>query len=189
DSPQVSSKDEVGEGGNAEGVAHLPVHISNPNPNAMIRFFNHFTPFQLWILLSNHDTNVSANISLLKQPIRIPNSQMALDMLIRCKQQRLQRIQMDIASSKAMFLNKTPSLAKAPGLEPNFKEDPDGFTFHLSFTISNFANKPHKDNDASPLTFFMWIPIKQTTSNLVEKNFEVKGELWSVPGKPLHILT
>ncbi|KNZ45172.1 hypothetical protein VP01_8415g1, partial [Puccinia sorghi] len=62
-----------------------------------------------------------------------------------------------------------------PGLEPNFKEDPNAFTFHLSFTISNFANKPHKENDASPFTFFMWIPIKQTTGNLVEENFEVKG--------------
>ncbi|KNZ50446.1 hypothetical protein VP01_4422g3, partial [Puccinia sorghi] len=57
----------------------------------------------------------------------------------------------------------------------NFKEYPDGFTCHLSFSISNFGNKPHKENDASPFTFVMWIPIKQTTGNLVEEKFEVKG--------------
>ncbi|KNZ61079.1 hypothetical protein VP01_14556g1 [Puccinia sorghi] len=43
----------------------------------------------------------------------------------------------------------------APGLEPNFKEDPESFTCHLSFTISNFANKRHKDDNASPFTFLM----------------------------------
>ncbi|KNZ46070.1 hypothetical protein VP01_7586g1, partial [Puccinia sorghi] len=63
----------------------------------------------------------------------------------------------------------------APGLEPNFKEDPDVFTCHLSFTISNFSKKPHKDYNSSPFTFVMWIPIKQTTGNFVEENFEVKG--------------
>ncbi|KNZ63195.1 hypothetical protein VP01_11756g1, partial [Puccinia sorghi] len=57
----------------------------------------------------------------------------------------------------------------------------NGFTCHLSFTISNFANKPHKDNDASPFNFVMWIPIKQTTGNLVEENFEVKGDEFVFP--------
>ncbi|KNZ62985.1 hypothetical protein VP01_11g8 [Puccinia sorghi] len=37
--------------------------------------------FQLWIFLSNHDTNISANISLLKKPIRITTIQMTLDIL------------------------------------------------------------------------------------------------------------
>ncbi|KNZ64568.1 hypothetical protein VP01_10149g1, partial [Puccinia sorghi] len=81
---------------------------------------------------------------------------------------------------------------EAPVLEPNFKEDPNGFTCHLSFTISKFANLTveffdgrsqryffedikdrqiistltHKDNNASPFTFVMWIPIEQTTGNL-----------------------
>ncbi|KNZ56109.1 hypothetical protein VP01_2495g2, partial [Puccinia sorghi] len=86
---------------NLSGVAHLPVHISNPNPNAMIQLFNKSficwadqsrkkklllsssVLFQLWVLLSNHNTNVSANISLLNQTIRIPTSQMALNMLGR----------------------------------------------------------------------------------------------------------
>ncbi|KNZ49551.1 hypothetical protein VP01_4943g1 [Puccinia sorghi] len=80
------------------------------------------------------------------------------------KHQKLART--DISSSKAKFLNKTPSLKN---------EDPDGFTCHLSFNISKFSNLPHKDNDASPFTFFMWIPIEQATGNLVEENFEVKG--------------
>ncbi|KNZ46861.1 hypothetical protein VP01_6897g1, partial [Puccinia sorghi] len=62
-----------------------------------------------------------------------------------------------------------------PGLEPNVKEDPNGFNCHLPFTISNFDNFPHKEYNASPFTFVMWIPIKQTTGNLVEDNFEVKG--------------
>ncbi|KNZ48153.1 hypothetical protein VP01_5873g2, partial [Puccinia sorghi] len=66
-------------------------------------------------------------------------------------------------------------IGNCPGLEPNFTEDPEGFTCHLSFTISNFSNKPHKDNDSSPFTFVMWIPIEQTTGNLVEEKFEVKG--------------
>ncbi|KNZ64096.1 hypothetical protein VP01_10677g1, partial [Puccinia sorghi] len=70
---------------------------------------------------------------------------------------------------------KQHNALKALGLEPNFKEDPEGFTCHLSFTISNFSNKPQKNNDASPFTFFMWIPIKQTTGNFFEENFEVKG--------------
>ena len=72
-------------------------------------------------------------------------------------------------------VKKQHNALKAHGLEPKFKEDPEDFTCHLSFTISNFAKKTHKDNDASPFTFVMWIPIKQTTGNLVEENFEVKG--------------
>ncbi|KNZ63844.1 hypothetical protein VP01_10955g1 [Puccinia sorghi] len=61
---------------------------------------------------------------------------------------------------------------KKPGLEPNFKEEPDSFRCHLSFTISSFANLPHKDNNSSPFKFV----IRERA-------------LWSVPGKPLHILT
>ncbi|KNZ51394.1 hypothetical protein VP01_3973g8 [Puccinia sorghi] len=79
---------------------------------------------------------------------------------------------------------------ETPGLEYNFKEDPNGFTCHLSFNISNFAKLPPKANNASPFKFVMWIPIKHITGNLVEENFEVKGEAsLSVPGKPLNIQT
>ncbi|KNZ47539.1 hypothetical protein VP01_6328g1, partial [Puccinia sorghi] len=50
---------------------------------------------------------------------------------------------------------KPHNALKAPGLEPNFKEDPGSFNCHLSFTISNLPNKPNKYNDASPFTFFI----------------------------------
>ncbi|KNZ45223.1 hypothetical protein VP01_8367g1, partial [Puccinia sorghi] len=66
-----------------------------------------------------------AKISLLKQPIRIPTIQMALNMLGRC-----------IVWDGKRDMKKHQKLA-----------------YHLSFTITNFANKPHKDNDASPFTF------------------------------------
>ncbi|KNZ63019.1 hypothetical protein VP01_11987g1 [Puccinia sorghi] len=78
------------------------------------------------------------------------------------------------------------------------KQDPDGFTCNLSFTISKFATKPHKEDDA-PFTFFMWIPIEHTTCNLgvnlfflmihVVLTFQDSMALWIVPQKPLHILT
>ncbi|KNZ49449.1 hypothetical protein VP01_4g12 [Puccinia sorghi] len=108
----------------------------------------------------------STNISLLNLPIKIKISQMGHIILRRfifldgerdreaspklagwIKQKRLQRIQRNISSSQPMFLNKKTSL----GLEPNFKEN--GFTCHLSFTISKFSNLPQKDTDASPFTF------------------------------------
>jgi hypothetical protein len=31
------------------------------------------------------------------------------------------------------------------------------------------------DTNASPFSFFMWIPIKKNTGNLVERNLQVKG--------------
>ncbi|KNZ56399.1 hypothetical protein VP01_2412g4 [Puccinia sorghi] len=59
----------------------------------------------------------------------------------------------------------------APLLEPKFKEYPKVFTFHLSFTISNFSNLPHKEDDASLFTLVMWIPIEKTTDDLCGINF------------------
>ncbi|KNZ50479.1 hypothetical protein VP01_4401g1, partial [Puccinia sorghi] len=47
-------------------------------------------------------------------------------------------------SLKELQSHKQNSALQSPGLEPNFKEDPDSFTFHLSFTISNFSNKQRK---------------------------------------------
>ncbi|KNZ60504.1 hypothetical protein VP01_15445g1, partial [Puccinia sorghi] len=44
-------------------------------------------------------------------------------------------------------VKKQHNSLEARGLEPNFKEDPDSFTCHLSFTIS----------DASP---FVGIPLR-----------------------------
>ncbi|KNZ46458.1 hypothetical protein VP01_7246g1, partial [Puccinia sorghi] len=133
--------------------------------------------FQLWIFLSNHNTN----ISFLKQPIRIPTSQIALNILGRCivwyqKGYEDCELQSHVPENKTFigqqfYLVSSPLFDKvkkqhnalgAPGLEHYFKENPDSFNCHLSFNISNFANKPHKVNE-------------QTTSNLVEENFEVKG--------------
>ncbi|KNZ47396.1 hypothetical protein VP01_6428g1, partial [Puccinia sorghi] len=218
-SPQVSSEDEGGEGGKAEGVVAKP--LTNQQIKCLLSVFNYGSFSQITISMS-HPTSHCSNSLLKSQPVKWPP-------IFWEDQQRSQRIQTDIASSKAMFLNQTPSWAnnsielvdylgekkgsiyrvndaekisaadfswwkfylvsgplfdefinphnslKSPGLESNFKENPDGFTCHLSFTISNFANKPHKEDDFSPFIFFMWIPIKQTTGNLVEENFEVKG--------------
>ncbi|KNZ59749.1 hypothetical protein VP01_166g11 [Puccinia sorghi] len=126
-------------------------------------------------------------------------------------QQRLQRIQTDIASSKAIFLNKTPSLANISTLFPvlylmksrsntiplkHLDWNPTSkkilivlLAIYTSLSPTLPKNKHHKDNNASPFTFVMRIPIEQTTGNLVEENFEDSMALWSVPGKPLHILT
>ncbi|KNZ48478.1 hypothetical protein VP01_5640g1, partial [Puccinia sorghi] len=148
--------------------------------------FNYESFSQIMIPTSKPTSHCS-NILSKSQPVKWP-------LIFWEDQQRSQRIQTDIASSKAMFLNKTPAFAngstrflvlyliksrskKTPlkHLDWNPKEDPDGFTFHLSFTIIKSSNKTQKDNDAPPFTFFMWIPIKQTTGNFVEEIFEVKG--------------
>ena len=63
---------------------------------------------------------------------------------------------------------------QAPALAPQFQPNPDGFTCHLSYTIGRFANRPHKDTDASPFSFVMWIPIEKDTGNIVDNHFQVK---------------
>ncbi|KNZ43920.1 hypothetical protein VP01_970g3 [Puccinia sorghi] len=207
------------------GIAHLPSFIcwADQSWKKIIAIFK-FYPFSTmdpslksqYQRLSQHCKNKHAQlpackISLLKQPIRIPTSQMALTMLKiyilgwqkgyeeaskigitgiaakvakdpdgYCKLQshvpeQNTFIGKQFYSVSGPLVKKKHNVLGPPGLEPNFKEDPDGFMCHLSFTISKFANKPHKDNYASPFTFFMWIPIKQTNGNLVEENFEVKG--------------
>ncbi|KNZ49144.1 hypothetical protein VP01_5188g2 [Puccinia sorghi] len=140
---------------NLSEIAHLPFHISNTNPNAMIQFFNNSIRFQLWILLSNHNTNVSANISLLKQTIRIPTSQMALDILGGC------------------IIYEEASKIGITGIAAKVSKDPDGYCKLQSHVPEQ--NMKSRSYDASPLTSVMWIPIKHTIGNLVEENFEIKG--------------
>jgi hypothetical protein len=77
---------------------------------------------------------------------------------------------------------------QAPGLAPHFERDDNSFTSHLSFTIGAFANTPHMDTNASPFSFFMWIPIEKNTGNLVEENLQVKGVNSSFQGN-LVVLT
>ncbi|KNZ57871.1 hypothetical protein VP01_2051g1 [Puccinia sorghi] len=60
------------------------------------------------------------------------------------------KLQSHVPEQNTFIVKKQHNALKAPGLEPNFKEDPNGFTCHLSLTISNFANLPQKDDDASP---------------------------------------
>ncbi|KNZ49258.1 hypothetical protein VP01_5115g1, partial [Puccinia sorghi] len=194
-SPHMSSEEEGGEGANLNlsGVAHLPVHISNPEPNAMNQFFKNFITFQIWILLSKPNTNISAKITLLTLPIKIKISQMGHNIWGRCivskDPERYHQLQ-NLLTEQNTFIGKQfysisvplfdevkqkHNALNEPGLEPNFKEDPNGCTCHLSFTISSLANLNHKDYDSSPFTFFMWIPIKQTMGNLVEDSLEVQG--------------
>ncbi|KNZ60410.1 hypothetical protein VP01_1558g3 [Puccinia sorghi] len=185
--------------GLVSGFAHLPVHISNPNPNAMIQFFNKsfilcdqswkkiiavvkFYPFSTMDpSLKAQCANISAKISLLNLPINIQISQIGHNMLGRCivldverdmkaPLKLARRLQTHVHEQKNFIAKKLYSISfplsnevkqqhnalKAPGLGPNFKEDLN-------------------DDDSSPFTFFMWIPIKQTTGNLVEDNFEVQG--------------
>ena len=218
---------------NLSGVAHLPVHISNPNPNAMIRFFN--KSFICWADQSREtvvavvkfhpfatmDPSLKSQYQRLSQHLikqstyQTPNKsngpQYAGKMYnlgwrkgyereskigitgiaekVSKNPEEYKELQTHVAEQNTFIgerfysvsaplfeeVKKQHNALHAPGLEPNFKEDPNGFTCHLSYTISNFANLPHKDKDASPFTFVMWIPIDQTTGNLVEDNFEVQG--------------
>ncbi|KNZ52608.1 hypothetical protein VP01_3502g6, partial [Puccinia sorghi] len=75
-----------------------------------------------------------------------------------------------------------------PGLEQNFKEDPNFLKCHLSFTTSNVSNLTHKEDDASPFIFVIWIPIKQKTCKLVEDKFEVHGGEFIFPDDPCGII-
>ncbi|EFP93696.1 uncharacterized protein PGTG_19665 [Puccinia graminis f. sp. tritici CRL 75-36-700-3] len=73
---------------------------------------------------------------------------------------------------------------EAPGLAPHFFTDPDGFTCHLSYTFRQFANTPHKDDDASPYSFAMWLPIDQNSGDLIEEDLN-DSKVWSnAHGKP-----
>ena len=67
---------------------------------------------------------------------------------------------------------------KAPSFSDVFfdpQEDPGSFTSHLSYTMGNFSNESHLDNDASPYTFVMWIPINEKSGELIENSFDVKN--------------
>ncbi|KAI9626750.1 hypothetical protein KEM48_010215 [Puccinia striiformis f. sp. tritici PST-130] len=70
---------------------------------------------------------------------------------------------------------------KAPALSPNFEHDPDGLTSHLSFTMDNFANASHTDKDASPYSFFTWLPINKKTGDLIEDDLDVSGGQFVFP--------
>ncbi|POW05264.1 hypothetical protein PSHT_10868 [Puccinia striiformis] len=63
----------------------------------------------------------------------------------------------------------------APSLAPLFFADPNAFCCHLSFTFDNFYNKSHKDRDASPYSFVMWIPANKKTGKLIENDLQVEG--------------
>ncbi|KNZ48056.1 hypothetical protein VP01_5933g2, partial [Puccinia sorghi] len=83
-------------------------------------------------------------------------------------------------------IKKKHNALDAPGLEPNFKEDPNvpdfklrkpkiqHFTFYLSFTKITFKFKGVN-------VFFLMIPVVLT--------FQDSMALFSVTGNPLHILT
>jgi hypothetical protein len=66
---------------------------------------------------------------------------------------------------------------EAPGLAPHFFTDPNGFTCHLSYTLRHFENTPHKDDDTSPYSFAMWLPIDQNSGNLIEEDLDVFPKL------------
>jgi len=218
---------------NISGDTHLPVHISNPNPKAMIRFFN--KSFICWadqsrnnviaVVKFHHFSTMDPSLksryqslsqhliaqSTFQNPNKSNGPQYAGKMYSLGWRKGYKSESKIGTSGIAAKVSKDPegyaqlqshvpehnqfigeqfygvsgplfeevkmqhNSLHAPGLAPNFKEDPEGFTCHLSFTISNFANKPHKDSDSSPFSFVMWIPIEETTGNLVEDNFEVQG--------------
>ena len=218
---------------NLSGVAHLPVHISNPNPNAKIQFFDKsficwadqsreniiavvkFHPFSTmdpalksqYQRLSQHliaqSTYQNPNQSngpqyagkmyslgwrkgyetaskigttgIAAKVAKDPEGYRQLQTLVPEQNTFIGERFYSVSGPLFEEVKQQHNALNAPGLEPNFKEDPNGFTSHLSFTISNFANTPHKDDDASPFSFVMWIPIDQTTGNLIEKDFAVQG--------------
>ncbi|KNZ52889.1 hypothetical protein VP01_340g9 [Puccinia sorghi] len=216
---------------NLSGVAHLPVHISNPEQNAMIGFFKNsfilwadqswkniievfkFYPFstlgpslkaEYQSLSQNHIAQSTyQNPNQLNGPQYTGNTySLGWRKLYESSSQigttgiaaKFEKdpegyfqLQTHFHEQKHFIGNKFCSVSgalfdefkkkhnspNAPGLEPNFKEDPNGFTCHLSFSMSNYSNLLHKGDDTSPFTFFMWIQIEQTTGNLVEDKFEV----------------
>ncbi|KNZ51589.1 hypothetical protein VP01_3896g1 [Puccinia sorghi] len=140
-----------------------------------------FIPFQLWII-----PNISAKISLFNLPIKIQISQMGHNKLGRCivldgerdmkaPLQLTQRIAEKFAKDPEGYSHKQTNALNAPGLKPTFKEDPNCFTYHLSFIIPKFPKLPHKDNDASPFKFVIFTSIEQTTGNWVDDKFELQG--------------
>ncbi|KNZ59907.1 hypothetical protein VP01_1645g5 [Puccinia sorghi] len=199
-SPWVSSEEEDREGGKAfkrhacqakcqkerqlhanlilSGVAHLPSFIFWADQSlkkiiAIVKFY----------LFSTMDPSLKSRYQCLSQHLIAQSTYQNPNQSIKnwhnrysskgCKGSSWISLAPKPCSQKNTFMGKR--FYSAPGLEPKFKEDPDGFNYDLSFTISNFANLPHKDDNTSPFTFFMWILVKQTTGKLVEKSFEVKG--------------
>ncbi|KNZ44770.1 hypothetical protein VP01_8849g1 [Puccinia sorghi] len=69
-------------------------------------------------------------------------------------------------------VKKQHNALKAPGLEPKFQEDPDDFTFHLSFTISNFAKKNPQRQWCLTLHTCHMDPNQTEPVKLFEENFE-----------------
>ncbi|KAA1098173.1 hypothetical protein PGT21_029839 [Puccinia graminis f. sp. tritici] len=49
------------------------------------------------------------------------------------------------------------------------------FASHLSFTLNNFHNKPHCNNDSSTYSFGLWLPIDSRDGRLVMEDFHVQG--------------
>ena len=215
------------------GEGHLPVHISNPNPMAKIRFFDKsficwadasrktiiavvkFHPFSTMDPIRKEQYQFLSHHLIAQTAFQNPNKtngpQYAGDMYslgwrkayeadtqigIQGIAKKISRDQIGYEElqthvpkvnefigerfrsvSVPLFeeVKKQHNLLQAPGLAPHFKDDPDGFTCHLSFTIGNFANLPHEDTDASPFSFVMWIPIKEDTGDIIESNFQVRG--------------
>ncbi|POW07447.1 hypothetical protein PSTT_08229 [Puccinia striiformis] len=49
------------------------------------------------------------------------------------------------------------------------------FASHLSFTLNDFHNNPHCDNDSSTYTFGLWLPIDKCDGQLVTESLQVEG--------------
>ncbi|KAI7966663.1 hypothetical protein MJO29_002411 [Puccinia striiformis f. sp. tritici] len=49
------------------------------------------------------------------------------------------------------------------------------FASHLSFTLNDFHNNPHCDNDSSTYTFGLWLPIDKRDGQLVTESLQVEG--------------
>ncbi|KAI7947787.1 hypothetical protein MJO28_009695 [Puccinia striiformis f. sp. tritici] len=64
----------------------------------------------------------------------------------------------------------------------NFNDIHDfSFASHLSFTLSNFENKPHRDLDSSTYSFGLWLPIDERSGKLIQNDLEVKGGNFMFP--------
>ncbi|KAA1116502.1 hypothetical protein PGT21_016256 [Puccinia graminis f. sp. tritici] len=66
---------------------------------------------------------------------------------------------------------------KLPSISSNSFSELHDFSFasHLSFTLNNFHNKPHCDQDSSTYSFGLWLPIYSRDGQLITKDFNVKG--------------
>ncbi|KNZ64697.1 hypothetical protein VP01_10037g1, partial [Puccinia sorghi] len=174
---------------NLSGIAHLPSFIFWADQSwKKIIANDKFYPFSTMDpSLKSRYQNLSQHLiaqTAYQNPNKSNGSQYSGKMYSLGRQQCYEEVsQIGIIGIAAKFylvcgplfdgVKKQHNTLGAPGLETS-KILKVLLAIYCSLYLS-FPKRPHKDDDASHFTFIMRIPIQQTTGNLVEENFEVKG--------------